>query len=150
MNFARDVVEAAPPAARALVSLDRGGRPARVERSARSRARSGALAARLHAHGVRRGDVVLTLIGNRPEWVLTMVACFRQGFVVLPCNEQLRAKDLRCASTPRGRRSSSADERNAGVLREAAGAARRSWSPARSPHDGEPPPPAELAPRTRA
>ena len=24
-----------------------------------------------------------------------MVACFRQGYVVLPCNEQLRAKDLR-------------------------------------------------------
>jgi acetyl-CoA synthetase len=43
---------------------------------------------------VRRGDVVLTLIGNRPEWVLTMVACFRIGAVVLPCTEQLRAKDL--------------------------------------------------------
>jgi acyl-coenzyme A synthetase/AMP-(fatty) acid ligase len=38
---------------------------------------------------------VLTLVGNRPEWVLTMVACFRQGYVVLPCNEQLRPKDLR-------------------------------------------------------
>ena len=24
-----------------------------------------------------------------------MVACFRQGYVVLPCTEQLRAKDLR-------------------------------------------------------
>jgi acetyl-CoA synthetase len=38
---------------------------------------------------------VLTLIGNRPEWVLTMVACFRLGAIGLPCNEQLRAKDLR-------------------------------------------------------
>ena len=38
---------------------------------------------------------VLTLVGNRPEWVLTMVACFRQGYVVLPCTEQLRPKDLR-------------------------------------------------------
>ena len=28
-----------------------------------------------------------------------MVACFRQGFV-LPCNEQLRPKDSRCASPP--------------------------------------------------
>ena len=37
----------------------------------------------------------MTLIGNRPQWVLTMVACFRIGAVVLPCNEQLRAKDLR-------------------------------------------------------
>jgi len=47
------------------------------------------------ALGVRRGDTVLTLIGNRPEWVITMVACFRQGFVALPCTEQLRAGDLR-------------------------------------------------------
>ena len=37
----------------------------------------------------------MTLVGNRPEWVSTMVACFRQGYVVLPCTEQLRAKDLR-------------------------------------------------------
>ena len=37
----------------------------------------------------------MTLIGNRPEWVLSMVACFRIGAVVLPCTEQLRAKDLR-------------------------------------------------------
>ena len=52
--------------------------------------------------GLRRGDVVLTLLGNRVEWVLTMVACFRQGYVALPCNEQLRAKDLRARA--RGRR----------------------------------------------
>jgi len=44
---------------------------------------------------VRRGDTVLTLVGNRPDWVVAMVACFRQGYVVLPCNEQLRAGDLR-------------------------------------------------------
>ncbi len=37
----------------------------------------------------------MTLIGNRPEWVFTMCACFRIGAVVLPCTEQLRAKDLR-------------------------------------------------------
>ena len=37
----------------------------------------------------------MTLIGNRPEWVLAMLACFRTGAVVLPCTEQLRAKDLR-------------------------------------------------------
>ena len=45
--------------------------------------------------GIGRGDVVMTLIGNRPEWVLGMLACFRLGAVVLPCTEQLRAKDLR-------------------------------------------------------
>jgi len=27
--------------------------------------------------------------------VLAMLACFRQGYVALPCNEQLRGKDLR-------------------------------------------------------
>ncbi len=63
----------------------RRGRPSAVARLA------GALAER----GVGRGDVVMTLIGNRPEWVLAMVACFRIGAVVLPCTEQLRAKDLR-------------------------------------------------------
>jgi acetyl-CoA synthetase len=44
--------------------------------------------------GVGRGDVVLTLVGNRPEWVFAMLACWRIGAVVLPCNEMLRAKDL--------------------------------------------------------
>ena len=53
------------------------------------------MAATLAQRGVGRGDVVMTLIGNRPEWVLTMMACFRLGAVVLPCTEQLRAKDLR-------------------------------------------------------
>jgi acetyl-CoA synthetase len=51
---------------------------------------AGAFAAR----GVTAGDVVLTLIGNRPEWVFSMLACWRIGAVVLPCNEMLRAKDL--------------------------------------------------------
>ena len=101
MNFSRDVVDAAPPHQRALVELKRDG--ARREWSfgevARpQRARSpGPLAAR----GVNRGDVVMTLIGNRPEWVLTMVACFRIGAVALPCNEQLRAKDLKLAARRR-------------------------------------------------
>ena len=52
----------------------------------------------LVARGVGRGDVVMTLVGNRPEWVLTMLACFRIGAVVLPCTEQLRAGDLRLAA----------------------------------------------------
>jgi acetyl-CoA synthetase len=94
MNFARDLVDAADPARRALVALDRdSGR--REWSFGEVSERSGALAGALAARGVRRGDVVLTLIGNRPEWVLAMVACFRLGAVVLPCTEQLRAKDLR-------------------------------------------------------
>ena len=51
---------------------------------------SGAFAAR----GVRRGDVVMTLAGNRIEWVLTLLACWRMGAVALPCNTQLRRQDL--------------------------------------------------------
>ena len=91
LNFARDVVEAAPPGRRAIVELARDG--GRREWSFGEVAeRAGALAAQLEAIGVRRGDVVLTLLGNRPEWVIAMVACFRQGFVVLPCTEQLRAR----------------------------------------------------------
>src|SRR5690242_9513812 len=51
---------------------------------------TGAMAAR----GVERGDVVMTLVGSRIEWVLAMLACFRMGAVALPCNPQLRRKDL--------------------------------------------------------
>lgn len=36
----------------------------------------------------------MTLVGNRPEWVLSMLACFRIGAVALPCNTQLRRGDL--------------------------------------------------------
>src|SRR5262245_12169610 len=79
------------------------------------------MAATLLGHGVRRGDGVMTLIGNRPEWVLTMVACFRIGAVVLPCTEQLRAKDLRMRIDAVSPRAIIADERNRAVLEEALG-----------------------------
>ena len=46
------------------------------------------------ARGVERGDVVMTLVGSRIEWVLAMLACFRMGAVAMPCNPQLRRKDL--------------------------------------------------------
>src|SRR3954447_18196492 len=94
MNFARDLVDAADPRRLALVALDREGGRREWSFGAVSE-RSGALAGALVARGVRRGDVVLTLVGNRPEWVFAMVACFRTGAVVLPCSEQLRARDLR-------------------------------------------------------
>jgi len=94
MNFARDLVDAADPGRLALVELDRSGGRREWTFGAVAE-RSGALAGALVAQGVGRGDIVLTLIGNRPDWVLTMVACFRIGAVVLPCTEQLRARDLR-------------------------------------------------------
>ena len=94
MNFTRDVVAAAPAAEEALVAIAADG-----SRSTYSYgevvARAGALAGALAAHGVDRGDVVMTLAGNRPEWVFTLLACFQLGAVALPCTEQLRAEDLR-------------------------------------------------------
>jgi acyl-coenzyme A synthetase/AMP-(fatty) acid ligase len=120
MNFARDVVDAAPPGDRAIVELARDGRRREwtfgevAERSAR-------VAGTIAAHGVRRGDVVMTLIGNRPAWIFTMVACFRIGAVVLPCNEQLRAKDLRQRLAVANPTLVVADERDAAEL-AAAGA----------------------------
>ena len=47
----------------------------------------------------------MTLIGSRPEWVLTMLACWRMGAVVLPCNPQLRRGDLELRARAVGRRS---------------------------------------------
>jgi len=78
--------------------------------------RSARLASALQDRGAGRGDVVLTLIGNRPEWVLTMVACFRIGAVALACNEQLRAKDLRLRLAVAHPKAIVADQRNLGEL----------------------------------
>jgi acyl-coenzyme A synthetase/AMP-(fatty) acid ligase len=118
MNFARDVVEGAPKHRRALVEIAREG--ARKEWTFGEVAeRSTGLAGTLQKRGVTRGDVVMTLIGNRPEWVLAMVACFRIGAVVLPCNEQLRAKDLRLRLEAALPKLIVADERNLSELSKA-------------------------------
>jgi acyl-coenzyme A synthetase/AMP-(fatty) acid ligase len=115
MNFATDVVEAAPPHRLALVELARDGR--RREWSFGEVAdRSARLATTLNTHGVRRGDVVMTLIGNRPEWVLTMLACFRLGAVALACNEQLRVHDLAHRFEAAAPKLIVADERNLAEL----------------------------------
>ncbi len=115
MNFACDVVDAAPANRLALVELARDG--ARREwRFGEVADRAARLAGAFAAHGVRRGDVVMTLIGNRPEWVFAMVACFRVGAVVLPCTEQLRAKDLRLRLDAAQPALVLADERNAAEL----------------------------------
>ncbi len=74
---------------------------------------SARLAGRLEGAGVAQGGVVMTVIGNRPQWVLTMVACFRIGAVALPCNEQLRAKDLEIRLEAAAPKLIVADDRNA-------------------------------------
>jgi acyl-coenzyme A synthetase/AMP-(fatty) acid ligase len=119
VNFARDVIEAAAPDRLALIELACDG--ARREwRFGEVAERSARLAGTLARHGVGRGDVVMTLIGNRAEWVLAMVACFRLGAVVLPCTEQLRAKDLRLRLAASSPALVLVDERDAGELAAAA------------------------------
>jgi acyl-coenzyme A synthetase/AMP-(fatty) acid ligase len=93
MNFVEDVLESFPAARRALVAIDEHGER-REWGFGELVARSAGLAGALRSRGVGRGDVVMTLIGNRPEWVLSMLACFRIGAVALPCNTQLREGDL--------------------------------------------------------
>ena len=145
MNFARDVVEAGDPGRRGMVTIARGG--ARREWTmGEVAAGARALAAELGARGVARGDVVLTLLGNRPEWVLTMVACFRAGFVVLPCTEQLRPKDLRLRLDVARPRLVVADERNADALAAAGWDGPVLWAPWRALPEREVPPAAELGP----
>ena len=96
-------MERFPSSRPALITVHRDGERrewAHGELVARSAGLAGALAAR----GVRRGDVVMTLIDSRAEWVLTMLACFRFGAVALPCNPQLRRHDLElriAAANPR-------------------------------------------------
>jgi acyl-coenzyme A synthetase/AMP-(fatty) acid ligase len=110
--------------------------------------RSARLAGTLARQGVGKGDVVMTVIGNRPEWVLTMVACFRLGAVVLPCTEQLRAKDLRLRLQAARPKAILVDERDAGELAQA-GVDEREVFLARIPDEalfaGEPAPAVELA-----
>ena len=118
VNFARDVVDAADPGRPALVALTREHERREVsfgEVSERSARLAGALARR----GVNRGDVVLTLMGNQPEWAYAMVACWRLGAAALPCSEQLRPADLRARADLVGPRAVIAGERNLSTLDDA-------------------------------
>jgi acetyl-CoA synthetase len=145
MNFARDVLDSAPPERRAMVELARDG--SRREWSFGEVAdRSARLASALQDRGAGRGDVVLTLIGNRPEWVLTMVACFRIGAVALACNEQLRAKDLRLRLAVARPKVIVADERNLGELSAADPDCPVLTVPDESLFAYDPAPPVELEP----
>ncbi|MDQ3676928.1 MAG: AMP-binding protein [Actinomycetota bacterium] len=146
MNFALDVVEAAAADRLALVGVARDGTRREwsfgdVARAART------LASHIHERGVRRGDVVVTLVGNQPDWVVAMVACFRQGYVVLPSNEQLRGDDLRKRIDACAPALFVCDERNAGVLEEAGWDGPTIYVPGAADWpEREPPPPAELDP----
>jgi acyl-coenzyme A synthetase/AMP-(fatty) acid ligase len=128
MNFARDVVEAAPADRTALIELARDGtrRSWSYGEVADASAR---LAGRLAAAGIGRGDVVLVWVGNRSEWVLSMLACFRIGAVPASCPEQLRAKDLRLRLDAAAPALVIADERNREELERAAPGCPVWWIP---------------------
>jgi acyl-coenzyme A synthetase/AMP-(fatty) acid ligase len=118
VNFTRDVVDAAEPSSVALVALGRDG-SREVATFGEVSGRAARLAGTLVGRGVLRGDVVMTVIGNRPEWVYAMLACFRIGAVALPCTEQLRPADLRARMDVVEPRAVLADERNADTVRAA-------------------------------
>ncbi|HYY73812.1 MAG TPA: AMP-binding protein, partial [Solirubrobacterales bacterium] len=118
MNFALDVVERARGDRLALVALGRDGSRREIT-FAQVADRSARLAGALTARGVRRGDVVMTVVGNRPEWVYALVACFRIGAVALPCAEQLRRGDLRARVRAVAPRALVVDQRNLGTVQGA-------------------------------
>jgi acyl-coenzyme A synthetase/AMP-(fatty) acid ligase len=93
VNLIEDLLESFPSSKLGVIAVDGEDRRRDWhfgELIARSAGLSGAFAAR----GVSRGDAVLMLVGNRIEWVLAMLACWRMGAVALPCNTQLRRHDL--------------------------------------------------------
>jgi acyl-coenzyme A synthetase/AMP-(fatty) acid ligase len=150
VNFARDVVDAADPARLALVALSRDDERREIafgEVADRSARLAGALAAR----GVRQGDVVMTLIGNRPEWVYAMVACWRLGAVAQPCSEQLRPADLRARLDKVEPRAIVVDERDEPLAAEAGfDGPLLVVRDRHDPFDTDPAPPVELGPEEPA
>ena len=145
MNFARDVVDAAPPGRRALVAVGRDGGRTDIT-FAEVADRSARLAGALAARGIGRGDVVMTLIGNRPEWVYALVACFRIGAVALPSTEQLRPGDLRARFEQVEPRLVLADERDLDTIAASGFDGEVVAVPDERPFDHPPAPAADLAP----
>jgi acyl-coenzyme A synthetase/AMP-(fatty) acid ligase len=115
MSFVLECVDGADPSRLALVAIGRDGERREIafgevaDRSAR-------LAGALAAHGVGRGDVVMTVVGNRPEWAYAMLACWRIGAVAQPCTEQLRPGDLRTRMEAVEPRAVVADERDLDIV----------------------------------
>jgi acyl-coenzyme A synthetase/AMP-(fatty) acid ligase len=92
-NYVRDFVARRPPGQLAVVALGAAG-DRREWTYGQLLDASAGLAASLRGVGVRRGDTVMTLVGNRIEYVLAILAGLRIGAPVMPCSEQLRPKDI--------------------------------------------------------
>jgi acetyl-CoA synthetase len=93
VNLITDVLERYPASKPALLAIGADGER-RVWHFGELIARSAGLSGAFAARGLRRGDVVMTLVGNRVEWVLSLLACWRMGAIALPCSTQLRRGDL--------------------------------------------------------
>lgn len=93
MNFIEDVIQGFPFSQEAVIAIDREGER-KVHYFSHLFTRSLGLSGAMLERGVRRGDVVMLLVGSRIEWVIAMLACFRMGAVALPCNTQLTGADL--------------------------------------------------------
>jgi acyl-coenzyme A synthetase/AMP-(fatty) acid ligase len=93
MNLITDLLERYPASKPALLAIGAAGER-RVWHFGELVARSAGLSGAFAARGVRRGDVVMTLVGNRVEWVFSLLACWRMGAIALPCSTQLRRGDL--------------------------------------------------------
>jgi acyl-coenzyme A synthetase/AMP-(fatty) acid ligase len=115
VNFIEDVVEAFPAARPALIEVSAEGER-RVHHFGELFARSAGLSGAFAARGVHRGDVVMTLVGSRVEWVLSLLACWRMGAVALPCNPQLRRKDLELRARAANPKLAVGEERYLGEL----------------------------------
>ncbi|HEX6714394.1 MAG TPA: AMP-binding protein [Thermoleophilaceae bacterium] len=92
-NFTSNVLISLPGDRRGLVSLahDRSRHEWTFAEIAHVSSR---FAGALRGYGVTKGDVVLTYMGNTPEWVFTLTACWQIGAVAMPCNTQLTEHDL--------------------------------------------------------
>jgi acyl-coenzyme A synthetase/AMP-(fatty) acid ligase len=95
-NFTKDVLERHArerPRDEALRTIDAGG-SVRSFSFSEVEAAVVRLSGGLATAGIGPGDVVMTLMGARAEWVFTLLAAWRMGAAALPCSEQLRSKDI--------------------------------------------------------
>jgi acyl-coenzyme A synthetase/AMP-(fatty) acid ligase len=93
-NFGRDVVDAlGRENRRGLLFIDAAGTRTDVSFPAIAEATQ-RWAGALRDLGIGKDERVVVLLPKIPAWLYSMVAFARLGAVVVPCSEQLRAKDL--------------------------------------------------------
>jgi acyl-coenzyme A synthetase/AMP-(fatty) acid ligase len=93
-NFGRDVIDVlGREHRRGLLFVDSAGARHDVDFDtiAETTQRYAAAFAEL---GIRKGERVVVLLPKVPAWLYAMIGLNRLGAVVVPCSEQLRAKDL--------------------------------------------------------